>query len=168
MSNANTHPGAITTYLHTSLTAEMAQPTQEEMDEYKDAFALFDSEGEGKIESDQIGCLLRSLNLNPDDEDIVKIEKDVGNRGVTFEEFLAIFLAEKQKAKSVTAQQFIDTLSVFDKDNAGKVASGELRHVLTALGNKLRAKDVDILFEDVGEHAGFVNTADFVNMIMSN
>ena len=46
--------------------------------EYKDAFALFDNEGDGKIESDQIGRLLRSLNLNPNDEDIVKIEKEVG------------------------------------------------------------------------------------------
>lgn len=146
----------------------MSQPTQEEMDEYKDAFALFDNEGDGKIESDQIGRLLRSLNLNPNDEDIVKIEKEVGNRRVKFEEFLAIFLAEKQMARPVTAQQFIDTLSVFDKDNAGKVSSAELRHVLTALGNKLRAKEVDVLFEDVGEHAGYVNTADFVNMVMSN
>ena len=30
--------------------------------------------------------------------------------------------------------RFIDTLSAFDKDNAGKVSSGELRHVLTLLG----------------------------------
>ena len=82
----------------------MSQPTQEEMDgeycisiknagdiiiyiqifreclhiEYKEAFSLFDDQGDGKIESDQIGRLLRSLNLNPDDEEIDKIEKDVG------------------------------------------------------------------------------------------
>ena len=46
--------------------------------EYKEAFSLFDDQGDGKIESDQIGRLLRSLNLNPDDEDIEKIEKSVG------------------------------------------------------------------------------------------
>ena len=57
-----------------------------------------------------------------------------GNRRIKFEEFLSIFLTEKQKAREVTSQQFIETLGVFDKDNAGKVASGELRHVLTALG----------------------------------
>lgn len=107
------------------------------MDEYKEAFALFDTEGDGKIDSDQIGSLLRSLNLNPDDEDIDKIEKDVGNRRIKFEEFLSIFLTEKQKSKPVTAQQFIETLSVFDKDNAGRVASGEMRHVLTALGKMI-------------------------------
>ena len=46
--------------------------------EFKEAFSLFDDQGDGKIESDQIGRLLRSLNLNPDDEDIEKIEKSVG------------------------------------------------------------------------------------------
>ena len=59
----------------------------------------------------------------------------LGNRRIKFEEFHSIFLTEKQKAKPVTAEQFIETLSAFDKDQAEKVASGELRHVLTALGN---------------------------------
>ena len=53
---------------------------------------------------------------------------------MSFEEFLSIFVREKKNAKNVSAQQFIDTLGVFDKDNAGRVSSGELRHVLTALG----------------------------------
>lgn len=48
--------------------------------EYRDAFTLFDNEGDGKIDCEQIGSLLRSLNLNPDDEDIRKIEKDVGKK----------------------------------------------------------------------------------------
>ena len=58
----------------------------------------------------------------------------LGNRRISFEEFLAIFMKEKKDAKQVTAEQFIDTLGVFDKDNAGKVSSAELRHVLTGLG----------------------------------
>lgn len=146
----------------------MSQPTQEEMDEYRDAFTLFDEQGDGKIDCHQIGKLLRSLNLNPDDEDIRKIEKDVGNKRIDFEEFLSIFLKAKKNSRNVSVEEFIDTLNVFDKDNAGKVSSGELRHVLTALGNKLRDRDVDELFSDVGEHHGFINTTDFVNMVMSN
>ena len=60
-----------------------------------------------------------------------------GNKRIKFEEFLSIFLTEKQKSKPVSAQQFIETLSVFDKDNAGRVASGEMRHVLTSLGKMI-------------------------------
>ena len=43
-------------------------------------------------------------------------------------------MKEKKNDKQVTAEQFIETLGVFDKDSVGKVSSGELRHVLTALG----------------------------------
>lgn len=43
-------------------------------------------------------------------------------------------MKEKKNNREVSVQQFIDTLNVFDKDGAGKVSSGELRHVLTALG----------------------------------
>lgn len=35
-------------------------------------------------------------------------------------------------------------------------------------GNKLRAKEVDVLFEDVGEHAGYVNTAGMINFREQN
>jgi len=77
-------------------------------------------------------------------------------------------MKEKKKGRDVTAQQFIETLGVFDKESSGKVSAGEMRHVLTALGNKLRDHEVDVLFSDVGEHAGYINTAEFVNMVMSN
>ena len=43
-------------------------------------------------------------------------------------------MKEKKNNREVSVQEFIDTLNVFDKDGAGKVSSGELRHVLTALG----------------------------------
>ena len=42
----------------------------------------------------------------------------------------------KQTQKEGSVQEFIDTLGVFDKDHAGTVPAGELRHVLTALGEK--------------------------------
>ena len=43
-------------------------------------------------------------------------------------------MKEKKNNREVSVQEFIDTLNVFDKDGTGKVSSGELRHVLTALG----------------------------------
>ena len=60
----------------------------------------------------------------------------LGNKRIDFEEFLSIFLKAKKNSRNVSVEEFIDTLNVFDKDNAGKVSSGELRHVLTALGKK--------------------------------
>jgi len=49
--------------------------------EFKDAFALFDKRGDGKIDSDQIGDVLRALNLNPTEADVKKIVNDIDPNG---------------------------------------------------------------------------------------
>uniref|UniRef100_UPI003981574F EF-hand domain-containing protein n=2 Tax=unclassified Salmonella TaxID=2614656 RepID=UPI003981574F len=58
-------------------------------------------------------------------------------------------------------------LKVFDKDGYGVVISGELRHILTSLGDKLTDEDCDILFKDVEDKKGRINIEDFVRMVLS-
>ena len=57
-----------------------------------------------------------------------------GNKRVSFEEFLPIFLSGQQKKDSGSMEDFIEGLRVFDKDGNGFINSAELRHVLTSLG----------------------------------
>ena len=58
--------------------------------EYRDAFALFDKRGDGKIDSDQIGDVLRALNLNPTEADVKKIVNEVDPNG----EWYFVYLIE--------------------------------------------------------------------------
>ena len=41
--------------------------------EYRDAFRLFDRVGNGKVNSDELGPLMRSLGSNPRDEHLQKL-----------------------------------------------------------------------------------------------
>ena len=59
----------------------------------------------------------------------------LGNKRVTFEEFLPCFLSCSQKKEQGSMEDFIEGLRVFDKDGNGFINSAELRHVLTSLGN---------------------------------
>ena len=45
--------------------------------EYRDAFSLFDKRGDGKIDSDQIGDVLRALSLNPTEAEVKKIVQEI-------------------------------------------------------------------------------------------
>lgn len=56
--------------------------------EYRDAFALFDKRGDGKIDSDQIGDVLRALNLNPTETEVKKIVQEVDPNGETSNQVL--------------------------------------------------------------------------------
>ena len=49
--------------------------------EYRDAFALFDKRGDGKIDSDQVGDVLRALNLNPTEVEVKKIVQEIDPNG---------------------------------------------------------------------------------------
>ena len=56
--------------------------------EHKEAFMLFDRRGDGKIESAQLGEVLRSLGLNPTQADVKKALNEVDPKGN--QEFLYI------------------------------------------------------------------------------
>ena len=60
-----------------------------------------------------------------------------GNKRVSFEEFLPIFLSGQQKKDTGSMEDFIEGLRVFDKDGNGFINSAELRHVLTSLGKSV-------------------------------
>ena len=49
--------------------------------EYRDAFSLFDKRGDGKIDSDQVGDVLRALNLNPTEAEVKKIVQEIDPNG---------------------------------------------------------------------------------------
>ena len=57
-----------------------------------------------------------------------------GNKRVTFEEFLPIYLSCQAKKEQGSMEDFIEGLKVFDKEGNGFINSAELRHVLTSLG----------------------------------
>ena len=49
--------------------------------DHRDAFSLFDKRGDGKVDSAQLGDILRALGLNPTQADVSKIRKDVDPNG---------------------------------------------------------------------------------------
>lgn len=141
------------------------------MSEHKEAFMLFDRRGDGKIESAQLGEVLRSLGLNPTQADVKKALKEVdpnGNKRISFEEFLPIFLSIGQKKPIHSSNEgFVDGLRVFDRDGNGQISAAELRHVLTGLGERMTEEEVDLLLSGMEDQQGQINYEDFVKMVMS-
>ncbi|XP_065839269.1 myosin light chain 3, skeletal muscle isoform-like [Oscarella lobularis] len=149
----------------------MPKFTEDEIADKKDAFLLFDRKGDEKIDSNQIGDVLRAIGLNPTEAELKKILHDVdptGVKRVSFEEFLPIVGTLSNRREQGTQEDFIEGLRVFDKDGNGMISAGELRHVLTSLGERLSDDEVDQLLQGV-EHdsGGNINYEEFVKLIMS-
>lgn len=142
-----------------------------EMDELRDCFSLYDTVGDGKIESSCFGDVLRAVGENPTEAEVRKAVQEVdpqGNKRITFEEFVPVLMSFRSRRGKTTTDDFVDSLRVFDKDGSGLISSGELRHVLTSLGEKMTDEELDVLLQGLEDNQGQVNYEEFVKTVMSN
>jgi centrin-1 len=67
--------------------------TEEQRQEIKEAFDLFDSEGRGAIDAKELKVAMRALGFEPKKEEVKKILSDVDKHGdgaIRFEDFMDI------------------------------------------------------------------------------
>ncbi|CAM0135686.1 unnamed protein product [Umbelopsis sp. WA50703] len=145
------------------------QLTEEQIAEFKEAFSLFDKDGDGSITTKELGTVMRSLNLNPTEAELQDMINEVdsdGNGNIDFSEFLTM-LARKMKDTD-SQEEIQEAFKVFDKDGNGFISSAELRHVMTSLGEKLTDEEVDEMIREADvDGDGQINYEEFVKMMMS-
>merc|ERR1712166_254283 len=93
--------------------------TEEQITEFKEAFSLFDKDGDGTITTKELGTVMRSLGQNPTQAELQNMINEVdadGNGTIDFPEFLNLMACKMKDTDS----------EVFDKDGNGTTTG--LRH----------------------------------------
>ncbi|CAI5683182.1 calmodulin 3 [Phyllostomus discolor] len=135
------------------------QLTEEQIAEFKEAFSLFDKDGDGTITTKELGTVMRSLGQNPTEAEL----QDMINE-VDADEFLTM-MARKMKDTD-SEEEIREAFRVFDKDGNGYISAAELRHVMTNLGEKLTDEEVDEMIREADiDGDGQVNYEEFVQMM---
>jgi len=145
------------------------QLTEEQIAEFKEAFSLFDKDGDGTITTKELGTVMRSLGQNPTEAELQDMINEVdadGNGTIDFPEFLTM-MARKMKDTD-SEEEIREAFRVFDKDGNGFISAAELRHVMTNLGEKLTDEEVDEMIREADiDGDGQVNYEEFVTMMTS-
>lgn len=67
--------------------------TEEQIAEFKEAFALFDKDNSGSISASELATVMRSLGLSPSEAEVADLMNEIdvdGNHAIEFSEFLAL------------------------------------------------------------------------------
>lgn len=141
--------------------------SEEKIAEFKEAFSLFDRDGDGSISSRELGTVMRSLGQNPTEAELQSMVAELDTNGsgtVDFPEFLALMARRTRDTDG--EEEIREAFRVFDKDGNGYISAAELRHVMTNLGEKLSDEEVDEMIKEAdGNGDGQVNYEEFVRMM---
>ena len=136
--------------------------TEEQIAEFKEAFALFDKDNTGSILSSELATVMRSLGLSPSEAEVADLLNEIdvnGNHRIEFSEFLA--LMSRQLKATDSQQELLEAFKVFDKNGDGFISAAELKHVLTSIGEKLTDAEVDDMLREVSDNTGEIDIEQF-------
>ena len=144
--------------------------TPEQLAEYREAFNIFDRDGDGHITAKELATVLRSLGQNPSKSEIDDIMREVdvsGNGTIEFEEFIGIM--DRQVHHGDVEEEILDAFRAFDKDQDGKIAASELAHILKNIGEPLSQEEVDEMIAQADLHKnGVIDYVEYVHLMLNS
>lgn len=141
--------------------------TEEQIAELKEAFSLFDQDGDGTITTVELGTIMQSLGQNPTEAELQDMINEVdadGNGSIDFPEFLTMMARQMKDIDST--QEIKEAFRVFDKEGKGYISAADLRNVMTNLGEKLTDEEIDEMIREADiDGDGLINYEEFVQMM---
>ncbi|KAJ7393588.1 Troponin C, slow skeletal and cardiac muscle [Desmophyllum pertusum] len=146
--------------------------SNEQIEEFEDAFSVYDVNGKGNIKVGDVFPLIRSLGYNPLEVKVWVFMNELdltANRKLKFAEFLRL-MAALIMDEDEREQQALDSIRVFDSEERGYISSEELRTALKCMPGSAQMRDFElreILRKADPDMDGKINIQDFQSLLPS-
>merc|ERR1711959_632773 len=114
------------------------QLSEEQMEEIREAFGLFDADASGMIDVRELKAAMRALGFEVKNEERKKMVSDVDNDGngtIEFGEFLEMMTGKM--GEKDTREDIEEVFKLFDDDNTNKISFRNLARVAEELGENI-------------------------------
>jgi len=138
------------------------------MSAHRSAFEVFDSDGDGALNEEELGYVLRSLGHNPSQKQLSGFAAACPDPNrITQADLTRITLSAPKAPSSGYEKDLVEAFRVFDRDENGLITENDIRVIFTTLGETLTLEEVNSLLEQVTvDDNGKVKYTEFVQMIL--
>merc|ERR1711959_206384 len=147
--------------------SELKSLTEEQKQELREAFDLFDTDGSGAVDATELHTAMKALGFEPKKEEISKMIKKMdkdGDATVDFEEF-CVMMAEKMNQKD-GKEEMLKGFKLFDDDGTGKISFKNFQRVAKELGESLSDQELkEIIAEADTDGDGEISEAEFLEVM---
>jgi len=140
---------------------------EEQVEELREAFNLFDTEHSGTIDARELKAALRALGFEVKKEDVRRMLTEIGKDPtlqVDFNDFCEMMrgrMADKNSKAEIDK-----VFSLFDEDETGKISFRNLKRIAQELGEHLTDDELQEMIEEADRDGdGLINPDEFYRVM---
>ncbi|XP_068960973.1 centrin-4-like [Petaurus breviceps papuanus] len=141
--------------------------TEEQKQEIKEAFDLFDVDGSGSIDVKELKIAMRALGFEPKKEEIKKMIAEIDKEGfgtINFEDFFAM-MSVKMSEKD-EKEEILKAFKLFDDDCTGSITLKNIKRVAKELGENLSDEELQEMLDEADRDGdGEISEQEFLRMM---
>ncbi|KAK2955853.1 putative Calmodulin [Blattamonas nauphoetae] len=143
--------------------------SEQEINELKEAFMLFDKDGSGEIDEGELKTVMNDcMGMKMTDEEVKLMleEIDTNHNGlIDFNEFL-VMMGNNWSGTADTEEDVISAFHAFDTDGSGSISTEEFRFFFSKLNWNLSDEDIDEMIAEIDQNGdGSIDYKEFAEMI---
>lgn len=144
------------------------QLSPEQEDQIKQAWSLFDDDGSGTIDKNELKLVMQKLGLNPTQDELTEIVNDIdkdGDGDIDFSEFLRLMSTKLKDAQ--TEEELLEAFKVFDTKNKQRFGETELNEICKRLKCEFTSEEIKemISVADINGD-GYIDFEEFVRIML--
>jgi|LauGreDrversion4_2_1035121.scaffolds.fasta_scaffold351870_2 calmodulin len=128
----------------------MDELSEDQIEEFREAFSLFDIDGSGYIQTKELGTVLRSLGIHFTEEEmndfILKYDSN-GDNIIHFKDFLEILMIKT--AESKPEEELREALKLFDPERKHYLEVEHLKKDFKAINPKIDSYQLNEIIEQL-------------------
>ena len=137
--------------------------SEEEIEEIKEAFNLFDTEGIGKIKPKELKAAFQQIGLeykNPIINSIINELDNLGNEtGFSFEQFLQAICSKLGNRE--TEEGIKRIFEMIDEDKKGYITDKDLKKVSKDIGENIQQEEIQEMMSKISSDGKNISYDDF-------